>query len=346
MGSFSNRILLLSIAVTSLLIESGCGRAPQRDYYDFDFQRPQPIWQMIYRSSDIVVGTVRAVEIRREAVPAEKQPELLLDETWVKVEVENIIRGSVTSPRLEFIFFAYSARNKGGYSGPKLYQVIPGERRMFFLTRDRGSFRSVGDVRGDYTWMVWSGRHTKRYPNDAAGAFPEQVDTEKEGAAIAEILLEPGLESDPDAMAGELPRSTSFLNEITSPATIVGHLRKLIHSTVPLKLRLAACQELNDSFQVETTCLTELAQLAGLDGAIRAQIAEKSARQIRWRKALKQSLQTAPMDLVPYMSAKPVREWFNLLTADPDPEIRRLACGALVREFAVTPPPCQSTMSH
>lgn len=340
--SLSSRTLLLSIAVSALLSEVGCGGASQRDYYEFDLQRPQPISQMIFRSSDIIVGTVKATATRRDAIPAEKQPALLLDETWVRVEVENVIRGSVTSPQLEFVFFAYSSRNnRGAYTGPMLYRVTPGERRMFFLTRDRGSFRSVGDVRGDYTWMIWSGRHVNRYPHAAAGPFPDQVDPMKEGAAIAEILLEPGSEFDAEAMALHLERSTTFLDGIAPPATIVVHLRKLLQSAVPLELRLAACQELNNTYQVESTCLAALAQDAHLEGAIRSRIAERSGKQSRATQALKQSLKTFPLKLAPPVVTKPGWEWFGLLATDPDPEIRQLACSAVAREFGAMPPSCQ-----
>src|SRR5690349_1971935 len=114
----SCRLLRIRLAGMAVVAAIACNRPLQVDYYDFDFQKPMSYEQLVVRSSVIVAGTVQSVRIIREAVPARRQPELRLDETRVAVKVENILRGDVRGPRLEFVFFGYSLRNPGGYDGP------------------------------------------------------------------------------------------------------------------------------------------------------------------------------------------------------------------------------------
>jgi hypothetical protein len=153
----------LAISGAMILLMS-CGRSTQHDYYDFDFQKPPDVRQLIWRSSIIVLGTVAGVRTIREGIPAGKQPELLLDQMRVDVAVENVLLGNLDRPRMTIEFFGYSKGNPGGYTGPPPLVILPGERRMFFLTQDFGVYRSVGDVRDSNTLMVWSGLHKSVRP--------------------------------------------------------------------------------------------------------------------------------------------------------------------------------------
>ncbi len=119
-----------------LLLMVSCRKPTQRDYYDFDFQKPPGVRQLIWRSSDIVVGTVGRVNVIREGVPASKQPGLLMDQIRADVNIENVLLGDMKQPRVAIEFFGYSLNNPGGYSGPPPLMVASGERRIFFLTQD------------------------------------------------------------------------------------------------------------------------------------------------------------------------------------------------------------------
>src|SRR5687768_7588542 len=105
MGSQTATFRIAIVPIT-LLLTASCGRPMQCDYFDFDFQKPLGYDQLIFRSSDIVVGTVVSVKITREGVPARKLPALLLDETRVEIHVENILLGDAKQPRLAFKFLA------------------------------------------------------------------------------------------------------------------------------------------------------------------------------------------------------------------------------------------------
>ena len=130
-----------SVAVVAMGVLFGCGQRPV-DYFDFDFQKPLGWDQLLFRSSLVVVGTVKGIEVVRSGIPARKDPELLLDETQVDLDVENVLLGDWPDPKLKFVFFGFSTKNRGGYTGPALYRVLPGERAIFFLTVDQGLLRS------------------------------------------------------------------------------------------------------------------------------------------------------------------------------------------------------------
>src|SRR4051794_15671672 len=110
------RTALSAFAVVGMLL-TACGHRPQCGCYDFDFQKPLDYRQLVFRSSMIISGTVRSVSVIRSGVPARKAPELLLDETQVDVDVENVLRGDWSMAALRFVFFGFSPKNRGGYSG-------------------------------------------------------------------------------------------------------------------------------------------------------------------------------------------------------------------------------------
>jgi hypothetical protein len=85
----------------------GCGNQRPQDSYDFDFQKPVDYPQLIFRSSTIVVGTVRSVVCIQNGVPARRQPELLLDQMRASVDVENVLRSNIRQSRLEFDFLIH-----------------------------------------------------------------------------------------------------------------------------------------------------------------------------------------------------------------------------------------------
>ena len=249
-----------TFAAVLLLVSAGCGRIVQCDYYDFDLQKPLDYRQLVFKSSDVVVGSVRSVEITRSGISSRKAPELLLDETTVDIDVENVLRGEWSEPRLRFKFFAYSAKNRGGYTGPALYRVESGERRIFFLTKDSGEFRSVADVRGDYSIRVWSGLH-RGFPRSEAraelallyAAAPTAL-----GGDISAILLDVGEGHNAEAMAGTLGRAADVSDALASRKATVSHLQRLTANGQSRSLRIAACLMLAEQYAGQSNCLYAL----------------------------------------------------------------------------------------
>ena len=166
--------VVCSVAILGAL---GCGPARQVDYYDFDLQKPLNAKQLLFKSSAVIVGTVKSVNIARSGVPARRDHEFLLDETQVEVDVENVLRGDQPGQHIRFEFFGYSAKNRGGYIGPGTYRVAAGERWIFFLAIDDGQFRSVADLRGGYSFRVRTGLHRGfRRSEPPAGAISSALD--------------------------------------------------------------------------------------------------------------------------------------------------------------------------
>ena len=131
--------------------------------------------------------------------------------TQVTVQVEQIVRGSLSSDRIQFYFFRYADDNRtaltpGGYT-PRI-----GERRLLFLRAEEGGLRAVGDVM-DYTIRVWSGRPTSGL-----------CEAQSPGCCIARVLLSPGEGFQPEAFARHLPDSVYYAQQFCSS----GRVRMLV----------------------------------------------------------------------------------------------------------------------
>jgi hypothetical protein len=321
----------------------GCGPHRHSDYYDFDFQKPLDYRQLVFKSSEVIVGTVRAVKISHSGVPARKAPELLLDETTVDVDVENVLRGEWSAPQLQFVFFGYSPKNRGGYNGPAPYHVEVGERRIFFLTKDSGQFRSVADVRGDYSIRVWSGAHRHFRRSEAPGeAWRYVFDPTPLGNDLSAILLELGEGFASDAMAATLGRAAYVSDELASRKATVSHLLKLAGDGRSQSLQIASCVMLAEQYAGQSSCLLNLEKDASLRLADRQRIDEALRKRKQWDVRLKEALRARPMGAFDLITVAAVRDELELLIADPDPELHQLACEALLHSFGIQYPRCSA----
>ena len=327
-----------ALAGLVLLVAGGCGRPVQIDYYNFDFPKPLTHRELISHSTAIVVGTVTSVKVTRKAVPARKQPKLLLDQTRVEIAVENALLGEVPQ-QLTFEFFAYSPQN-GGYSGPPLFRVRSGERRIFFLTRDSGEFRSTGDVR-DYTLKVWSGRHKKLSPvKDMADAMLDPASTEAIGNAISEVLLGLGDTYNPQAMTAELKILEETSDELAGPARTAARLALLVANESDLRLAATACLELSERYAGQSGCLSRFEKNELVPEDLRRKATEMHTTRQVWDERLKRRLRAFPLIAFDGDSIFQLRQELRLLLDSPDPELKQLACETLLRSFAETQPRC------
>lgn len=323
----------IAIGTTTLLLMASCRQALQCDYFDFDFQKPLDYDQLIFRSSAIVVGTVVSVNVTRGGVPARKAPHLLLDETRVEIRVENVLLGDLNQPRLFFKFFGISLQNKAGYDGPPPYRVTPGDRRVFFLTEDRGEYRSAGDVR-DYTLPVWSGLH-RNIPTvkDVRGAYWTLHRSDGVGDRISAVLLELGENYSLEGMVHDLSSMAHISETLSTRKATVGRLQKLLGLGREPPIRVAACLLLSERYPGQYGCLSILANDESLPADARNQVAAMQAKLRDSNARLKLELRKRPLYAFHIDSIVGVRDELELLLDDPDPELRQLACAVLRQNF-------------
>jgi hypothetical protein len=321
------------VCAVAILGAVGCsGPARQVDYYDFDLQKPLNAKQLLFKSSAVIVGTVKSVNIVRSGVPARKDRGFLLDETQVTVDVENVLRGNQTQC-IKFEFFGYSGKNRGGYVGPGLYRVVAGERSIFFLTVDDGHFRSVGDLRGGYSFRVSTGLHRGFRRSEPPGdAISGGLDGREVGDDISAILLELGDHPDSQALASTLGQAAYYSDELALRKATVRRLLKLVGDQ-DRSLSLRACLLLAEQYAGQSGCLSRFAQDPTLSPSERKDIVEMQSRRKLADQRLKGVLRKQPMAVFGFDSVVAVRDELELLSGDPDPELRQLSCDVLRRDF-------------
>ena len=316
-----------------VVFAAGCSPTRQIDYYDFDLQKPLNPKQLLFKSSAVIVGTVKSVNIVRSGVPARKDRGFLLDETQVEVDVENVLRGDQTQQRIQFEFFGYSGKNRGGYIGPGLYRVAAGERAIFFLTVDDGQFRSAGDVRGGYSFGVGTGLHRGfRRSEPPGGTISGALDGRAVGDDISAILLELGEHPDSQALASTLGRAAYYSDELALRKATVRRLLKLVDNQ-DRSLSMRACLLLAEQYAGQSGCLTRFAQNPALSPSERKDIVEMQSRRKLADQRLKDVLRKQPMAAFGFDSIVAVRDELELLTSDADPELRQLSCEVLRRNL-------------
>jgi hypothetical protein len=327
----------LAICGTLILQTVGCRRPTQGDYYDFDFQRPPDVKQLVSRSSAIVVGTVACAKAIREGVPARKQPELLLDQIRADVAVENVLLGDIKQTRLEIEFFAYSRKNRGGYTGPSLLTVGPGERWMFFLTRESGVYRSVADVRGSNALTVGSGLHKNvRHFDDPQSAWMVLYTSDTDiGNSISDVLLDLGEGYSASGVARTLNSSVYVSSTLSTRKKTVARLLKLVANEREPVIGAEACLILAEQFYGQYACLQKFLDNPALSADVHKSMMEMQSKRLNWNKRLKYDLRVRPLfafSMVPD-SILGVRDELELLLDDPDSELRQLACAALKQNY-------------
>jgi hypothetical protein len=237
--------------VTSLAI-GGCQRRPglvdtlgtavgdqQLTIWDHDARELAPI---------IVVASVEENRVIAKHVEATHYQGVYLDLHAVRCKRENSLKGGLTGPELRFLYFA-DGRYPDSKPDPcykRLFQAEPGSRYLFFLTRDRGVLRSVGDV-GDYSILVSTGTHL-------------DVSTKEEdtGTLVSEVLLTPGNGANLDLMAKKLPEYRETADMWGSRPLTVELLRRL--TSLPEPVRFQACGVLVAFYRGQDDCLEALAE--------------------------------------------------------------------------------------
>ena len=199
----------------TLLCLAGCaGDGLPRDRIE-----PDPEKQCDYSAANqaelIVIGAVAKAEVVGEPHRA-RQRDLALDLVRVTINVESIIKGEIGDAPLDFYFYAISRRVKSTWIPSAWYWPEPGERRIFFLVRDRGSWRTVRDFALCYAPGVTGGRHA-RILNTSPDSWQRR---------ICGVLLTPGDRYDPEVFARTIMESASTCRQLTSETETIEFLRR------------------------------------------------------------------------------------------------------------------------
>jgi hypothetical protein len=305
----------------------GCGssRPIQADYYNRDLEAPLDNEQLIYRSSTIFVATVRAVTRGRAAVPARREPRLLLDEMFAEVDVENIIRGEPSLKRVTLSYFTLSEKNPG-YTGPRYLRIEPGERRLFFLVVDSGQYRFVADFRDHYAVRVASGKHANCCKDDIE--------------SIARILLELGEGYNREMMARNLSQQAFSVLHLAGRLKTAPLLQALVANGHEPLIGAQACLILSTEYHGFDDCLDRFAAVPELPSDLKDDLSKRLASRAARRKELKRNLREHPLLALQLDSLWDVQQGLELLSNAPDSELGVLACAALRENYHNPPKRC------
>ena len=315
----------MAVLVSTLWL-SGChDRCEPQDQYDpLEMAISSNRYHVFTAAPIVVIGMVTNTRLVDGPRPARRQPQLLVQLTEVGIHIENILRGKIEPADTHFYFFGVSDQNSG-YSGPPRYRVAVGERRIFFLTRDGGQLRSMGDVL-DYTLLVTTGPHPEL----------RLADKQPLGDLISEVLLSPNPGYDSVALQHALRQYCSVSDHFNSRCKTVFLLRKLMDFGDP-DLRVAACLYLAENYAGQYSCLLELRSNPGLSPEIRARVDQDWTARRRGNAALKSALKHFPLQAfasIPFPdSMYAIRDELRLLLDDPDPEIRAISCRVLKQHY-------------
>ena len=298
----------------------------QLSIWDHDARELAPI---------IVVASVEGNEVIAKHVEAARYQGVYLDLHAVRCRRENSLKGGLTEPELRFFYFADGRYrdSKPNQWYKRLFQAEPGSRYLFFLTRERGVLRSIGDV-GDYSILVSTGAHP--------GAPGRNVDI---GTSISEILLTPGNSADLNLMAKKVSEYRRIADTWGSRPLTVRLLRRL--TELPEPIRSQACGELVVSYRGQDDCLQAMAQDANESSENRQEALREMEKQGAFRQRLLASLND-PATLA-YLdwagdSRHRIREELETILLGTDVALRERACTALRRYYPYdAEPECSGT---
>ena len=217
-------------------------------------------------------------------------------------------------------------------SGPPRYVVQPGDRRIFFLTREGEALRSAADVM-DYTIFV------------ATGSHPDLKTSGKSfGDLLSEILLSPGKGYNSAALQHSLPNYCSIADYFGSREKNVSYLKQIMNSA-GRELRTATCFYLAENYAGQYGCLVGLRNDAELSAEIRSEAEQRWVSCRHRGELLKPALRRFPLQAFSFLfsdSLYAVRRELQLLLDDPDPEVRALSCRAIRLNYPEPEPRCRA----
>jgi hypothetical protein len=168
----------------------------------------------------IVIGRIEGFRTVGVSRPAHEDDHILLEPMEVAIQVEHVLKGAPSGDRLNFFFYAYASNNRRDF-GIRKFTPIPGQRRIFFLSRLGNGYRAVGDI-VNYNILIESGYHS-----------PTLCKDESVGCCIAKLLLTPGKGYDPINFRMQLAGEVSSASVFCSRTYSLGLVQELTQSVDP-----------------------------------------------------------------------------------------------------------------
>jgi hypothetical protein len=177
-----------------------------RDRLRFEMQAP-------------VIVSGRVVDVKEIGLPqlSSGDRRILVQLTRIRIAVEQKIKREAAGSEMEFDVFTYSNRNKGDLGVPRYIPMV-GQRRIYFLKKVRGRYRSVGDVT-NYNLPVRSGFHDKAICSGMSA-----------GCCIAQVLLTPGQDVDVESFSTLLYEAEYAASVCCSRSGAVALVRQLLEN--------------------------------------------------------------------------------------------------------------------
>jgi hypothetical protein len=278
----------------------------------------------------IVIASVEEDRTVAKYVEAARYRGVFLDLHLVRCKRENSVKGGLTGSELEFYYFA-DGRYPDSKPNPRykqLFEAVPGARYLFFLTRDRDVWRSIGDV-GDYSIRLATGTH------------PQSMGENRDlGRRLTEILLIPQPDADLNLMAGRLHEYRIVAESWSFRLFVAQLLRRL--TSLPEPIRSEACGELTQYYHGQEDCLKALAEDTTETPEIRKLAADQWKRQLAERPQLLESLRDpAGLRYLTFVgdSMRSFREELQTMLLGTDTALHERVCTALRRYFPHDPDP-------
>ncbi|MFN7999415.1 MAG: hypothetical protein U0Q18_37705 [Bryobacteraceae bacterium] len=195
----------------------------------------------------ILVGSVTENIAVGTPTEARRFPGVGLELRKASVQVEAVLSGDRIPDAISIYYFTQS--QSLDFEPNPLYKILfkaqPGRRYLFFLTRERGEFRSIGDV-GEYTIEVFAGTPTP-------ALLQKQPSV---GRKIAHVLLTPGEDVDLDRLAYNLVDAYRYAALFTRRTTVLTYLEALQGKSPHLDR--AVCDELVRVYYGKSQCLERI----------------------------------------------------------------------------------------
>jgi hypothetical protein len=290
--------------VAAILIASLTGCSPTRELTPRLILQGEPVGDEFWLAAPYIV----AVRILHADLQGSLQPIFpggpkSLQLVKFEATVDNVIKGDLSAKTITFFFFTKVDQKP-------TYYLDPGKRYIVSLRSEGGILRSWADAT-QLKIEVHSGSHNQQdLPLDRGPAV-----------TIVYILLTPGADCDLDAFANRLVGWPG--GSYGDPRYVSERLDQLQRHSNP-NVRDSACLEAADIFWYLPKCLDRALQSA--DNNIR----EAASKRLNHDDAnLPARLRDQPFFLFPKPWTDHMFQWFEILTEDVRPEVRKAACASL-----------------
>jgi hypothetical protein len=261
-----------------------------------------------------------AVVVQNEIVqlhrPADRFPAVSLDLHAVRCRSENLLKGHLNSEDFMFYYFAEDASSpQHNPIYKRLFEAEPGKRYIFFLTKENGVLRSIGDV-GEYSVPVNSGQHRD---------FKVSSDF---GRTLADILLRRGDGTNSAEFAFGLHASARLADKWGSRLYNSELLRELTLDSEPI--RAVACRQLAEYYNSQYECLYHLRDDPDETADVKQYAIDTISEELDRDKRIMATIFDLTFPIIGQPdSRKRILEELQCLLTSPNQAVRRSACAAL-----------------